>query len=405
MALFESVRVALEALWANKLRAILTMLGVIIGVSSVIIMVAIVQGARQKVIEQFEGNGSNLIFAFYDPKPDSARRGGFAGLRMGDVEEIERQCSLIGPVSPRANTSVQVQVGARRKNAQLEGVLGAYTTVNNVSVAKGRFITSEDDADWSKACVIGVKVQSALFAGADPLGKTIVCAQNGADVSLTVVGVLAQKDSGPGGEDFDNGVFISLRSLQKRFTGSDQLNSFSTQALNVTQTEAAADQVWSVLKLRHPLTIDDFVVDTQEGLLKQIDTVLNIFQLVLGGVGALALLTGGIGIMNIMLVSVTERTREIGIRKAVGATRGAILVQFIVEAMVVSGLGGLIGIALGCSVSALVDHFAHKLLPTFVPFWAVGLGFGFAVGVGLFFGIYPAFRAAKLDPITALRYE
>ena len=167
----------------------------------------------------------------------------------------------------------------------------------------------------------------------------------------------------------------------------------------------AADQVWAVLKQRHPLNYKDFVVDTQEGILKQLDSLLNGIQFALGGVGGLALLTGGIGIMNIMLVSVTERTREIGIRKAVGATRGAILLQFIVEAMVVSGLGGLIGVAGGYGLSAVINHFAHDTLPTFVPFWATELGFGFAVGVGLFFGIYPAFRAAKLDPITALRYE
>ena len=219
------------------------------------------------------------------------------------------------------------------------------------------------------------------------------------------MGVLEEKDNNGGGGDFNNSLYAPLPTVQKRFTGSDKINGFSTRSREISQVETAADQVWDVLKMRHPLNYKDFVVDTQEGILKQLDTLLNGIQLVLGGVGGLALLTGGIGIMNIMLVSVTERTREIGIRKAVGATRGAILLQFVVEAMVVSGLGGLIGVSCGYGLSGLIDHFAHKTLPMFVPFWATELGFGFAVGVGLFFGIYPAFRAAKLDPITALRYE
>ena len=197
----------------------------------------------------------------------------------------------------------------------------------------------------------------------------------------------------------------ALPTLQKRFTGSNQIDSFTARSRDIATVETAADQIWAVMKRHHPLNYSDLVVDTQTGLLKQIDTLLAGIQLVMGGVGGLALLTGGIGIMNIMLVSVTERTREIGIRKAVGATRGAILLQFVVEAMVVSGLGGLIGVGAGYGLAGMIDHFAHKTLPTFVPFWAAELGFGFAVGVGLFFGIYPAFRASKLDPIAALRYE
>ncbi len=172
----------------------------------------------------------------------------------------------------------------------------------------------------------------------------------------------------------------------------------------MSNVDAAADQVWGVLKQRHPLNIADIVVDTQESAIKQITSFLTILQLVLGGIAGLALLTGGIGIMNIMLVSVTERTREIGIRKAVGATRGVILLQFVIEAMVVSGLGGVLGILGGFGVSSLVNSL-QKGITMFIPGWAIGLGFGFAVSVGLFFGIYPAFRAAKLDPITALRYE
>ncbi len=406
MILLESIRVALAALWANKMRALLTMLGVIIGVTSVIVMIAIVQGIRQQILDQFAGNGANLIFASYQPKLGSVSRGGFGGLTMDDARAVEARGTLISTVSPDAQASVVVQAGANRRSVTLSGVMDTFNQTQNLPTAEGRFLSADDVATWGKACVIGHKVKQDLFGGADPLGRELRCTtDDGSDVSLTVVGVLEEKDSNPGGGDFNNSLYAALTTVQKRFTGSDKINGFSTRSREISGVETAADQVWSILKMRHPLNYKDFVVDTQTGILKQLDTLLGGIQLVLGGVGALALLTGGIGIMNIMLVSVTERTREIGIRKAVGATRSAIFLQFVVEAMVVSGLGGLIGVSCGYGLAKLIDHFAHKVLPTFVPFWATELGFGFAVGVGLFFGIYPAFRAAKLDPITALRYE
>ena len=190
MAIFESIRVALDAIWANKLRALLTMLGVIIGVSSVIIMIAIVQGARKSVVDQFEGNGSNLIFAFYDPKPDSVARGGFAGLDMDDINAIADKCSLVGGISPIASTNVEAEYQGQRKNVSLTGVLGTYTSTNNIAVDEGRFINDADDLQWSKACVIGQKIKSKLFGRSDPIGQEIHCSSNGSIVSLTVVGVL-----------------------------------------------------------------------------------------------------------------------------------------------------------------------------------------------------------------------
>ena len=406
MIFFESIRVALAALWANKLRALLTMLGVIIGVTSVIVMIAIVQGIRQQIFDQFSGNGANLIFVSYRPKIGTVSRGGFGGLTMADARAVGGKASLVTSVSPDAEASIVAQVGSNRRSATLSGVLDTFNQTQNLPLAAGRFISPDDVANWGKACVIGNKIRKDLFGTSDPLGKEIHCTtDDGSNVSLVVIGVLAEKDSNPGGGDFNNSLYAALPTVQKRFSGSDKINGFTARSAEISQVETAADQVWGVLKQRHPLNYKDFVVDTQEGILKQLDALLSGIQLALGGVGGLALLTGGIGIMNIMLVSVTERTREIGIRKAVGATRGAILLQFIVEAMVVSGLGGLLGVAGGYGLSSLIDHFAHKTLPTFVPFWATELGFGFAVGVGLFFGIYPAFRAAKLDPITALRHE
>ncbi len=406
MIFFESIRVALAALWANKMRALLTMLGVIIGVMSVIVMIAIVQGIRQQILDQFAGNGANLIFVSYQPKIGTVSRGGFGGLTMDDARAVAARASLVGSVSPDAQTSVVAQAGGGRRSVTLMGVLDTFNQTQVLPLDGGRFLSHDDVQTWSKACVVGHKVKQDLFGAGAALGQEVHCTtDDGSAVSLVVVGVLQEKDGNPGGGDFNNTLYTSLPTVQKRFTGSDKIGGFTARSGEVSQVETAADQVWDVLRARHPLNYKDFVVDTQEGILKQLDTLLGGIQLVLGGVGGLALLTGGIGIMNIMLVSVTERTREIGIRKAVGATRGAILLQFVVEAMVVSGLGGLIGVSCGYGLAKVIDSFAHKTLPTFVPFWATELGFGFAVGVGLFFGIYPAWRASKLDPITALRYE
>ena len=330
------------------------MLGVIIGVTSVITMVAIVQGIRQQILDQFAGNGANLIFVSYQPKLGTVTRGGFAGLTMADARAVEARATLINTVSPNADTSVVAQVGAQPPVGDSVGRPG-HVQPDPGPAPVGRPVpqprpTWRTGARPASSAPRSSRTCSAMRAA---VGKSIHCTtDDGSEVSLTVVGVLEEKDSNPGGGDFNNSVYAPLPTVQKRFTGSDKINGFSTRSKEISQVETAADQVWDVLKMRHPLNYKDFVVDTQEGILKQLDTLLAGIQLVLGGVGGLALLTGGIGIMNIMLVSVTERTREIGIRKAVGATRGAILLQFVVEAMVVSGLGGLIGVSCGYGLAS-----------------------------------------------------
>ena len=286
MILFESIRVALTALWANKLRALLTMLGVIIGVMSVIVMIAIVQGIRQQILDQFAGNGANLIFVSYQPKLGSVQRAGFAGLTMADVHAVEARGTLISTVSPSTDTSVVAQVGSNRRSLNLTGVMDTFNQTQVLPLTEGRFLNAEDVATWGKACIVGHKVKQDLFGDADPLGKEVRCTTgDGSNVSLVVVGVLAEKDQNPGSGDFNNSMYAALPTVQKRFTGSDKINSFSTRSQEIASVETAADQVWSILKSRHPLNDKDFVVDTQEGILKQLDTLLNGIQLVLGGVG------------------------------------------------------------------------------------------------------------------------
>jgi putative ABC transport system permease protein len=398
---------ALGALMANKMRAFLTMLGVIIGVSSVIVMISIVQGSRQEIVSQFQGDGSNLIFAFYLPKRDKERRGTFDGLKMTDVEIIRQRVGSVGDLSPtlEQNGSKAVRNG-KNFTVAVQGCLPEYIQLEPIKMAEGRFITREDYDTWGKACVIGDKVRKELFGDENPIGQELVVVASGQKVPLLVVGYLQYKGKdGFGQTSADEKIYCALSTVQKRFAGSDKIGGVSARALPGVSPETAADEVFAALKQVHGDGMEDVIVDTQEGVLKRLDTILLLFQLILGGVAGLSLLVGGIGIMNIMLVSVTERTREIGIRKAVGAKRQDILLQFVIEAMTVSGVGGLIGVGLGYLFAAGVGSIPGNTFKTFVPPWAVILGFGFAVAVGMFFGIYPAVRASRLDPIVALRYE
>jgi putative ABC transport system permease protein len=412
MNLFRSLQTALNNLRVNKLRSALTMLGVIIGVSAVILMVSIVEGARASVVREFERLGSSLIIVVYQPESQELRRNTrrLEGLTMDDVRAIQERCDLVARISAEMPTG---ELTAHYRNLESKvntnGVMPDYAVLRNITVTQGRFISEEDIQNWNKVCVIGSKVRQQLFPKEDPLGKTIDIG----GVNVIVVGVLAPKGRS-GGEDADKVVLAPISTIQKRFIGREIVGVVFAQPKNAAVLKLAMDQIWECLMRRHD-NAPGFRVDSQENILNAIGRILTIFGLILGGVAGLALLVGGIGIMNIMLVSVTERTREIGIRKAVGAKRKDILWQFLIESATVSGIGGLIGIGVGAGVAHLIGIITKQFItdgpggepgiPIHLPLWAVLGAFTFSAFVGVFFGIYPAMRAARLDPIQALRHE
>ncbi|MCC6444817.1 MAG: ABC transporter permease [Armatimonadetes bacterium] len=408
MNFWHSLLVALDNLRVNKLRSFLTMLGIIIGVFSVILMIAIVEGARANVVKEFQRLGSSLIIIAFDPgrRGRGETPGVIEGLTTRDLEAIRTRCPLVANVSAEMGAGEQgFSRGGVEYRANINGVEPDYQRLRNVEVIKGRFINDEDMEGWKTVCVIGDKVKDKFFPGSDPIGQNISVL----GLNLNVVGVLKKKGRSMG-EDSDKVVLIPLSTLQKRLIGGNQIGVIFAQAVNPNESKEAMEQVWQLLMRLHD-NRPDFMVDSQEQIMAAIGRVLNIFGVVMGSIGGLALLVGGIGIMNIMLVSVTERTREIGIRKAVGAKKRDILIQFLIESMTVSAVGGLIGIGMGAGVSRAVTAITKQVMPggeginTAIPLWAVVMGFTFSAAVGMFFGIYPAYRAARLDPIEALRHE
>jgi putative ABC transport system permease protein len=411
--IWNNIATALSNLRVNKLRSILTMLGVIIGVSAVIIMVTIVEGARSKVVEEFNRLGSQLIIIVYAPTQDdlkkSTRR--FDGLTMDDVNAIRERCDLIGGISAElpAPNSLTVTYKDHQIDVNADGIQPDYEWLRDVTVAEGRFITDDDIDNWSKACVIGSEVKKQLFPHEDPIGKEVEIDSQ----SSTVVGVLNPKGRS-GGQDADKALLFPITSLQKRFIGREIVGVIFAQPKDSEMLDQAMEQVWETLMRLHD-NLPGFRVDSQQNILNAIGRILTVFGLLLGGVAGLALLVGGIGIMNIMLVSVTERTREIGIRKAVGAKRRDILMQFLIESATVSGMGGLLGIGVGAGISYIIGFASKQFMkggiggdpgiPVHLPIWAVLGAFFFSAFVGIFFGIFPAMRAARLDPIEALRHE
>jgi putative ABC transport system permease protein len=407
MIFSENFRLALGALRANKMRSMLTTLGIIIGVAAVIAVVSVVQGLQFMVNDVFGGLGATYMFVV----PDAGRREpGIAArtvrLTWDDGKAVRDQVAGIQLITPFLLGNDQVKY--RDRQHRPSGILGVnedYQEVNNHTVEIGRFFSSLDLANRRKVVVLGTEVVEKLKLGDEPIGKEIYVGKYPA----TVIGVMEKKGQALG-ENFDNFVLVPFESaiaLFGRNAGEQiqlRLRVESTEAI-----EAVRDGITRILRQRHHIAEgdpDDFRVFVQDELLKQITGVISGVTATIAGVVSIALLVGGIGIMNIMLVSVTERTREIGVRKAVGARRQDILAQFLIEAVTLALVGGTLGLLVGWGMGALIVALVPaNLPPAHVPLWAVALAFGFSAVVGIFFGIYPAGKAARLDPIEALRYE
>ncbi len=416
--LLENLRVSWDGLMANKMRSVLTMLGIIIGVAAVIALLAIGAGAQQAITGQITSVGSNLLMVTpgamrFGPVQGSV--GSAATLTLADAEAIAdpRQVPDVTTVAPAFAQNTQVVFGSANVNAQVTGVTPEYQQAFDLEVVRGTFVQLQDLNGRANVAVLGHQAAEDLFGRFDPVGQKIKVSIPGSAgrVSLTVIGVLAEKGDSRL-NNTDDAVLVPITTAQtKIFNGRNALGEPIVTQINIVvasddRTEAAIEQMNALLLRRHGFEPDeqgDFSLLSQADLLSMAGQVTGILTVFLGAIAAISLLVGGIGIMNIMLVSVTERTREIGIRKAVGARKADILVQFLLEAVVLSLLGGLIGILLGVGIARVVD--TSGVMNSLVTPNSVLLAVGFSLAVGLFFGIYPANRAAGLNPIEALRYE
>lgn len=406
MNLYESIRVSLQSLIANKMRSVLTMLGIIIGISSVIVMVSIGQGATSYVTNQIQGLGSNLLIV----SPGQATSGGVslgAGtnntMKFSDAEEIKKGAPDVKALAPITQRSAQIVYQQRNTNTQVMATTPDYAEVRAISTGIGRFLSTTDMDSAAKVCVLGPTVVENLFGFPDvnPVGEMIRI--NG--IPFRVVGVTESKGSS-GFQNSDDAIFVPFSTARQRLLGNDNVRTIMIEANSADVMQQASTEVSMVLRRAHHLTgaqQDDFQITNQADILSASQGITQTLTLVLGGIAAISLIVGGIGVMNIMLVSVTERTREIGIRKALGARHRDLLAQFLIEAVVLSLIGGIIGIALGAGGSLAVGHAMNMTVALSVS--SILLAFGFSGLIGVVFGVFPARKAAKLEPIDALRYE
>ena len=395
-------RIALQSLAQRKTRTALTMLGVIIGVGAVIVMISIGEGAKQTVSRSIKGLGTNLLVV----RPGFARRGPVRSasvqtLTAEDALAISSQVTGVARVAPEVGQTAQVKYLASNTSTSVVGTTPAWMTVNNYEVREGRFIDDLDERLSRKVAVLGATVARELFAGGQASGETIKIR----GVNFLVIGVLEAKGQG-GFRDPDDQLLIPLNTARSRLFGVQYMRTISVQVVSEEAMDRAQGEIEELLRRRHriePGAESDFRIGSQKELLDTATQVSDTFTALLAAVAAVSLLVGGIGIMNIMLVSVTERTREIGIRKAVGARSRDILFQFLVESVVLSGIGGLMGVGAGVGGSRIVA--AVGQWETAVAGSSIALAFGVAMAIGVFFGLYPAHKASRLDPIEALRHE
>jgi putative ABC transport system permease protein len=405
MKIGQTFRIAGRALRRNKMRSLLTMLGIIIGVAAVIAMVGIGNGARAQVEGQIASLGQNMILIFSGSRTNSGVRAGSGNsgtLKIEDALAIVREVPGVVTVSPEIRSGGQVAAGNQNWGTQLLGEGEQYFEMRQWEFASGSSFGPQDVRSAAKVAVIGKTAASQLFGTADPVGQ-IIRVKN---VPFTIVGLLKAKGTSLMGSDQDDVVIVPYTTAMKRLTGDTALRSINVQAADEKVIDQVVQQMTALLRQRHqigPGRDDDFTVRSQQEIAEMATATSKVLTVLLGSIAGVSLIVGGIGIMNIMLVSVTERTREIGIRLAVGAHGADILLQFLIEAITLSSLGGVIGIALGIGTSRILA--TTQGWPTLVSANAVILSFLFSAAVGVFFGLYPARKAAALDPIDALRYE
>ncbi len=417
MKLMDSLRIALRGLSANKMRTGLTMLGIIIGVGSVIALMSVGKGAEASVVSRIQSMGTNLLFV----SPGSTQQGGVssgagsaATLTYEDAMAIAAEVPTVSGVAPEGTTGGQVVAGSNNVRTRITGTTPDYQEVRNFHVAQGEFFTQQQVDSRAMVAVLGSQTAQSLFNDSDPIGRSIRIntMSSGTGFTFKVIGVMEPKGAQAMGNQ-DDVLFIPITTLQQRLSsqrtsqGGRNVQSISVKVVSENAMDQAVQQIGELLRQRHRVSQDDFTIRSQEDMLATATEVTGVMTLLLGAIAGISLLVGGIGIMNIMLVSVTERTREIGIRKAVGARRQDILSQFLVESIVVSLVGGATGVAMGMGFSRLISgvNMGGQRLETVVAPESVMLAFAVSAAIGVFFGIYPATRAAGLNPIEALRYE
>jgi putative ABC transport system permease protein len=403
-----TLRIAFRALKVNKMRSALTMLGIIIGVGAVIAMLAVGTGASKRISEQISSMGSNLIMIL----PGATTAGGVRmgsgtqpTLTMGDAEAIQEECPAVLDVAPVLSGVAQVVYGNQNWSTGVMGTTPSMLEVRDWPVASGRSFTGQDVKSATKVCLLGQTVVDNLFGDMNPIGQIVRIKK----VPFTVVGVLSVKGQSPRGQDQDDTIIVPVTTAQKKLFGTTfpgMVRIIMVKARSTDALSAAERQINELLKQRHhigPKQDNDFSVRNLTSIMQTAEQSTKVMTILLGAIASVSLLVGGIGIMNIMLVSVTERTREIGIRMAIGAKTWDIRLQFIIEALILSLIGGTAGIIIGISGSKILSAIAGW--PTIVSPLSVVLAFGFSGFVGIFFGFYPAYKASLLDPIEALRYE
>jgi putative ABC transport system permease protein len=414
MKTFKYLQVALESIVAHKMRAILTMLGIIIGVAAVLSTMGIGRGAAASITERIESQGTNLLSVSPGASSSGGLReasGSVRTLTIGDAHALMDKSlhPAIAAVAPEYGANAQLVYGSTNTNNQISGVTAEYPSVRNLSVASGRFLTEEDVAAQSQVVVLGSELASDLFGSVEPVGQSIRIGSQ----PFQVIGVL-EESGGFGRNTPDEQAYVPIGIAQgrlfnaPRYRGDYTITGLNVEAASADLIDNAEKQIEMTLRLRHSLKVDDdndFNVFNQASLLETASDITATMTIFLGSIGAISLLVGGIGIMNIMLVSVTERTREIGLRKAIGAHDHDILLQFLVEALVLCFLGGLIGVGLAYGVAAALAQIPGFTFKVVIAPDSLALALGFSLLAGLVFGIYPAMRATQLDPIEALRSE